>query len=107
MAPPLTPEYLPLNCSYMNLPKKGHQEARVTPSRPPFRSNNSMEKALQRYINYAPIKKNRLAENGHEAVVKLLLEAKADVDSKDHDGQTPLLLAALSETRGSRRLALQ
>src|SRR2546423_7590982 len=35
------------------------------------------------------------AENGHEAVVKLLLATgKADVDSKDNYGQTPLLWAA-------------
>jgi ankyrin repeat domain-containing protein 50 len=33
------------------------------------------------------------AENGHEAVVKLLLETM-DVDSKDTDGQTPLSWAA-------------
>ncbi|OCK75162.1 hypothetical protein K432DRAFT_467098, partial [Lepidopterella palustris CBS 459.81] len=35
------------------------------------------------------------AENGNEAVVKLLLETgKVDVDSKDKDGQTPLSWAA-------------
>lgn len=35
------------------------------------------------------------AENGHEAVVKLLLgTGKVDVDSKDEDGRTPLSLAA-------------
>jgi ankyrin repeat protein len=27
---------------------------------------------------------------GHEVIVKLLLKAKADVDSKDSDGRTPL-----------------
>jgi len=33
---------------------------------------------------------------GHEAVVKLLLATgKADVDSKDNEGQTPLSWAAL------------
>ena len=35
------------------------------------------------------------AENGHEAVVKLLLETgKVDVDSKDQYGRTPLSWAA-------------
>jgi ankyrin repeat protein len=34
------------------------------------------------------------AENGHEAVVKLLLENGADVDSEDNKGQTPLSYAA-------------
>jgi hypothetical protein len=35
------------------------------------------------------------AENGHEAVVKLLLETgKVDVDSKDKYGRTPLSWAA-------------
>jgi ankyrin repeat protein len=35
------------------------------------------------------------AKNGHEAVVRLLLEKGADLDSKDSDyGQTPLWWAA-------------
>jgi ankyrin repeat protein len=34
-----------------------------------------------------------VAQNGHEAVVKLLA-GKADVDSKDESGRTPLSLAA-------------
>ena len=34
---------------------------------------------------------SRAAENGHEAVVKLLLEKGGDVDSKNKDGQTLLL----------------
>ena len=35
------------------------------------------------------------AENGHEAVVKLLLATgKVDADSKDKDGRTPLSWAA-------------
>jgi ankyrin repeat protein len=34
------------------------------------------------------------AGKGHEAVVKLLLESKADVSSKDKFGQTPLREAA-------------
>jgi ankyrin repeat protein len=34
------------------------------------------------------------AENGHEAVVKLLLEKGAELDSEDRRGQTPLSLVA-------------
>jgi ankyrin repeat protein len=34
------------------------------------------------------------AENGHKAVVKLLLEAQAETDSKDGDGRTPLSYAS-------------
>jgi ankyrin repeat protein len=30
------------------------------------------------------------ATDGHEAVVRLLLEAKADVEAKNNDGQTAL-----------------
>jgi ankyrin repeat protein len=33
------------------------------------------------------------AEEGHEAVVRLLLEHKADVDAKNEDGETALLMA--------------
>jgi ankyrin repeat protein len=33
------------------------------------------------------------AANGHEAVVKQLLEAKADVESEGNYGRTPLLYA--------------
>ncbi|KAF1816294.1 hypothetical protein P152DRAFT_470330 [Eremomyces bilateralis CBS 781.70] len=33
---------------------------------------------------------------GHEGIVKVLLEAKADVDSKDDDGRTPLWWAAVN-----------
>ena len=32
-------------------------------------------------------------ENGHKAVVKLLFEKGADLDSEDRQGQTPLSLA--------------
>jgi ankyrin repeat protein len=32
----------------------------------------------------------RAAEKGHEAVVKLLLEKVADVDSKDNNSRIPL-----------------
>jgi ankyrin repeat protein len=33
-------------------------------------------------------------KNGHEAVVKLLLEKGAELESKDKDGRTPLSWAA-------------
>ena len=33
---------------------------------------------------------SRATENGHEAVVKLLLDKNADVETKDKYGQTPL-----------------
>jgi ankyrin repeat protein len=34
------------------------------------------------------------ARNGHEAVVKLLLDKNADIESKDGTGQTPRSMAA-------------
>jgi ankyrin repeat protein len=34
------------------------------------------------------------SENGHEAVVRLLIEKGAAVDSTEKDGQTPLLCAS-------------
>lgn len=34
------------------------------------------------------------AENGHEAVINLLLEKGAEVDLKDNSGRTPLSWAA-------------
>jgi len=34
------------------------------------------------------------AEKGHEAVVKLLLENRAEVDAKDKYGRTPLFYVA-------------
>jgi ankyrin repeat protein len=37
---------------------------------------------------------HKAAENGHEAVVRLLLERKADVNAKDNDGWTSLSWAA-------------
>ncbi|KAH7190083.1 ankyrin repeat-containing domain protein, partial [Fusarium oxysporum] len=36
------------------------------------------------------------AGDGHEAIVKLLLEKGANVESKDEDGRTPLSCAALN-----------
>ncbi|KAK3947967.1 hypothetical protein QBC32DRAFT_223034, partial [Pseudoneurospora amorphoporcata] len=37
----------------------------------------------------------RAAENGHEAVIKLLLDTgKVDADPKDRDGRTALCMAA-------------
>jgi ankyrin repeat protein len=33
-------------------------------------------------------------KNGHESIIKLLLEAGAKVEAKDDNGRTPLLLAA-------------
>ena len=47
------------------------------------------------------------AKSWHEAAVKLLLEKGADVESKDGDGQTPLLLAALNWEKAIVRLLLE
>ena len=47
------------------------------------------------------------AENGHEAVVKLLLEKAIDVDSKDNSNQTPLLWAARNGHEAVVRLLLE
>ncbi|KAH7115580.1 hypothetical protein EDB81DRAFT_953062 [Dactylonectria macrodidyma] len=44
--------------------------------------------------NLQPGERGSAAENGHEAIVKLLLEKGADVESKGKGGWTPLLLAA-------------
>jgi ankyrin repeat protein len=46
-----------------------------------------------RYYGQTPL--CRAAQKGHEAVVKLLLEKGADVESKNGVSQTPLILAAL------------
>lgn len=35
-----------------------------------------------------------MAAKGHEDIVKLLLDSKANVDPKNRNGQTPLSLAA-------------
>jgi hypothetical protein len=47
------------------------------------------------------------AENGHKAVVKLLLEAKADVNAKDNKGQTPLWCAARNGHEAVVKLLLE
>jgi ankyrin repeat protein len=47
------------------------------------------------------------AENGHEAVIKLLLEKNADLESKDKNGQTPLLLAAENGHKAVIKLLLE
>ena len=39
------------------------------------------------------------AQKGHEAVVKALIEAGADVNKADNDGRTPLYWAAQKATR--------
>ena len=39
------------------------------------------------------------ASKGHEAVVKALIEAGADVNKADDDGWTPLYMAAQMATR--------
>jgi ankyrin repeat protein len=43
--------------------------------------------------NYGQTPLSWAAENGHEAVVIMLLEMSAEIDSKDNCGQTPLLWA--------------
>ncbi|KFY83567.1 hypothetical protein V498_07971, partial [Pseudogymnoascus sp. VKM F-4517 (FW-2822)] len=47
------------------------------------------------------------AENGHEAVAKLLLQKGADVDAKDVDGGTPLRRAAVYGHKAVAKLLLQ
>lgn len=39
------------------------------------------------------------AGNGHEAVVRLLLEQGADIESKSRNGRTPLQLAACNGSK--------
>ena len=39
------------------------------------------------------------AEEGHEAVVRALIEAGADVNKATDDGETPLFMAAQMATR--------
>jgi ankyrin repeat protein len=47
------------------------------------------------------------AGNGHEAVVKLLLEQGAELESKDEDGQTPLWWAAAMGREAVVKLLLE
>lgn len=47
------------------------------------------------------------ATSGNEVMVQLLLEAKADVDAKDFDGATPLLLAVQNRHGAVVRLLLE
>jgi ankyrin repeat protein len=51
--------------------------------------------ATRDYYRQTPL--SLAARNGHSEVVKSLLEAKAEVDSKDNEyGQTPLIWAAVN-----------
>ena len=50
---------------------------------------------------------SRPAENGHEAVVKLLLERSAGLEAKGNDGRTPLSFAAEKGCEGAIRLLHQ
>jgi ankyrin repeat protein len=45
--------------------------------------------------------------NGHEAVVKLLLEKGAELETKDKSGQTPLSLAAENGREAVVKLLLE
>jgi ankyrin repeat protein len=48
------------------------------------------EYADSKYTQYSRMPLSYAAENGHEEVVKLLLEQAVDVDSKDKYGRTAL-----------------
>jgi len=57
--------------------------------------------------HYGQTPLSRAAENGHEAVVKLLLEtSKANINSKDKDGRTLLSWAAENEHEAVVKLLL-
>lgn len=45
--------------------------------------------------------------NGHSEVIELLLEKKARIDPRTHDGRTPLHLAAMAERFGTAELLLR
>ena len=49
----------------------------------------------------------RAAQNGNEAVVKLLLEKGADMESKDKDGRTSLSWAAQNGNEAVVKLLLE
>jgi ankyrin repeat protein len=58
-----------------------------------------------RYYGHTPL--SRATRNGHEAVVKLLLEKGADVKSKDGVGRTPPSRAAGGVHKAVVRLLLE
>ena len=47
------------------------------------------------------------ASRGHEAVVRLLLEAGADKEAKNNGGWTPLIIAAMNGHEAIVRLLLE
>ena len=57
--------------------------------------------------NYGQTPLSWAAENGHEAVVSLLLDMGAEIESKDKDGRTLLLWAARKGHRSEVRLLLE
>ncbi|KAJ6028826.1 hypothetical protein N7540_004402 [Penicillium herquei] len=50
---------------------------------------------------------SQAAENGHDAVVKLLLEKRADIEAKGKKGQTPLSCAVISGHEAVVKLLLE
>jgi ankyrin repeat protein len=54
---------------------------------------NAAIESKDRFIGYTSLL--FAAEHGHEAVVKLLLEGRADTESKNEYGQTPLSCAVM------------
>ena len=60
-------------------------------SRPaPLSRTNACTRLLRQDYGKTPLM--IAAYNGHEAIVRLLLEAGADKEAKDHEGKTPLCL---------------
>jgi ankyrin repeat protein len=63
---------------------------------------------LSKFFEYGRTALLRAAKDGHEAVVRLLLESgKTDIDSKDNNGQTPLSWAAENGHEAVVRLLLE